>query len=47
MDLSLKAKDLEEMGKTGNLDQAGESLTEVEAEYAKVRSALEMIQQNG
>ena len=47
MDLSLKAKALEEMGKTGNLDQAGEILAEVESEYAKVKSALEMIQKNG
>jgi hypothetical protein len=47
MDLSLKAKALEEMGKTGNLDQAGETLTEIESEYVKVKFSLEMIQKNG
>jgi len=47
MDLSHKAKALEEMGKNGDLGQVGESLTDAEAEYAKVKSALEAIQKNG
>jgi HPt (histidine-containing phosphotransfer) domain-containing protein len=45
--LSQKAKDLEEIGKAGNLDLAGEPLIEAEAEYSKVKSALEAIQKNG
>jgi len=47
MDLSLKAKDLEEMGKSGELDLAEVPLTDAEAEYAKVKFALETIQKNG
>jgi HPt (histidine-containing phosphotransfer) domain-containing protein len=47
LDLSQKAKVLEDMGKAGDLSQAGEVLPDVEKEYAKVKSALEMIQKNG
>ena len=47
MDLSQQAKALEEMGKTGNLGQAGEALAGAESEYEKVKSALEIIQKNG
>lgn len=47
MDLSQKAKKLEEMGKSGNLDQAEVSLSDIEAEYLRVKSALEKIQRNG
>jgi HPt (histidine-containing phosphotransfer) domain-containing protein len=47
MFLSLKAKALEEMGKSGELDQAEVSLKDAESEYAKVKSALETIQKNG
>jgi HPt (histidine-containing phosphotransfer) domain-containing protein len=47
LDLSKKAKTLEEMGKSGELDQAEASLTDAEGEYAKVKSALETIQKNG
>ena len=47
MELSQKAKELEEMGRSGDLDQVGEALADVETEYKKVKSALEMIQQNG
>ena len=47
MDLSKKAKALEEMGKSGELDQAEASLIDAEAEYAKVKFSLETIQKNG
>ena len=47
MDLSQRAKTLEEMGKSGNLEQAGEALQGAETEYEKVKSALEMIQKDG
>lgn len=47
MDLLKKAKDLEEIGKSGRLDQADAFLTDAETEYLKVKSALEKIQQNG
>lgn len=47
MVLSDKAKQLEDLGKAGDLDQAAASLEEAETEYQKVRSALEMIQKNG
>lgn len=47
MDLSRKAKGLEDMGKSGKLDQAEASLTDAEADYLKVKSALETIQNNG
>ena len=46
-ELSEQAKNLEEMGKSGELDQAETSLMDAEAEYVKVKSALEMIQKNG
>ena len=46
-DLSNKAKKLEEMGKSGQLDQAEASLSDAEAEYLRVKSALENIQRNG
>ena len=47
MDLSQKAKTLEEMGKDGDLKQADGALTDAETEYAKVKTALEMMQKNG
>ncbi len=47
MALSQKAKDLEEIGKAGSLEKAGEPLTEAEAEYSNVKSTLEAIQKNG
>ncbi len=47
MDLAQKAKALEEMGKVGDLKQAGGALTDAEAEYEKVKTVLEMIQKNG
>ncbi len=46
MALSHKAKVLEEMGKSGELDQVEGSLTDAENEYAKVKTALERIQKN-
>jgi HPt (histidine-containing phosphotransfer) domain-containing protein len=46
-DLTNKAKDLEEMGKSGQLDLAEASLSDAEAEYLRVKSALENIQRNG
>jgi HPt (histidine-containing phosphotransfer) domain-containing protein len=46
MDLSQKAKNLEDMGKTGDLEEAGEVLQEAEIEYTKVKSDLETIQKN-
>ena len=46
VELSQKAKALEEMGKSGDLNQAGEALSEVEDEYTRVKSALEMIQKD-
>ncbi|MCJ7536690.1 MAG: Hpt domain-containing protein [Anaerolineales bacterium] len=47
VDLSEKAKNLEAMGKTGDLEQAEAPLKDAEAEYTKVKSALEMIQKDG
>ena len=47
MELSQKAKDLEELGKVGNLEKAGEPLAEAEEEYTKVRFTLKAIQKNG
>ena len=47
MELSQKAKDLEELGRIGNLDQAGELLAGAENEYEKVKSTLETIQKEG
>ncbi len=47
MELSRKAKALEDMGKADDLEPAGEALAEAESEYEKVRQALEMIQKNG
>ena len=46
MDLSQKAKILEDMGKNGVLDTADEALEDAESEYAKVKMALEVIQKN-
>lgn len=46
-DLSKKAKALEEIGKSGELDQAEGSLRDAETEYTKVKTALETIQKNG
>lgn len=47
MGLSNKAKQLEDIGKEGQLEQAAAPLGEAEAEYEKVKFALEMIQKNG
>jgi len=47
MALSEKAKNLEDLGKAGKLNQAAERLEDAEAEYTKVRTALETIQKNG
>jgi HPt (histidine-containing phosphotransfer) domain-containing protein len=47
MSLSRKAKALEDMGKSNDLQGAGDSLKDAEEEYAKVKSALEAIQENG
>lgn len=47
MNLSRKAKALEDMGNSNDLQEAGESLKDAEAEYAKVKSALEAIQRDG
>jgi HPt (histidine-containing phosphotransfer) domain-containing protein len=47
MTLSRKAKDLEELGKAGDLEKADEPLTEAEVEYSHVKSALEGIQKDG
>lgn len=47
MDLSMKAKALEEMGKSGDLSSADEALIDVETEYEKVKTSLEVIQKNG
>ena len=47
MGLSATAKNLEEMGKTGRLEDAATHLEDAEAEYMEVKSALEMIQENG
>lgn len=47
MDLSRTAKTLEDMGKAGELEQAGEVLAAAETEYEKVKTALETIQKNG
>lgn len=47
MDLSQKAKNLEDLGKNGDLNYAAETLREAESEYMKVKSVLEKIQQNG
>lgn len=46
-ELSNQAKKLEEMGKTGQMDHAEASLSDAEAEYLRVKSALEKIQRNG
>jgi HPt (histidine-containing phosphotransfer) domain-containing protein len=47
MGLSEKAKNLEHMGKEGQLENAAVPLEEAESEYINVKSALEMIQKNG
>jgi HPt (histidine-containing phosphotransfer) domain-containing protein len=47
MSLSQKAKELEDLGKEGKLEQAEAPLEEAESEYMKVKSALELIQKNG
>lgn len=47
MKLSEQAKRLEELGKSDSLDQVGAQLEDAEAEYGKVKNALEMIRQNG
>jgi HPt (histidine-containing phosphotransfer) domain-containing protein len=43
MQLSRMCKGLEEMGKAGTLDGAAGRILEAEAEYARVKSALEAI----
>jgi HPt (histidine-containing phosphotransfer) domain-containing protein len=45
--LSQQAKALEDMGKANNLEEANISLADAEAEYSKVKSALEAIQKDG
>jgi len=45
--LSEQAKILEDFGKSGSLDQAGTLLADAEAEYSKVKIALERIHSNG
>ena len=45
--LSEKAKKLEDLGKSGTLDQAKAPLQDAEAEYSKVKTALETIQKDG
>jgi HPt (histidine-containing phosphotransfer) domain-containing protein len=47
MGLSERAKNLEDLGKDGQLEQAVAPLEEAESEYTRVKSALEMIQKNG
>jgi HPt (histidine-containing phosphotransfer) domain-containing protein len=47
MELSEKAKNLEDLGKSGTLDQAKAPLQDAESEYIKVKSALETIQKDG
>ena len=47
MTLSQQAKQLEDLGKAGNLELAAGPLEEAEAEYGRVKTALEMIQKNG
>ena len=47
MSLSQKAKTLEDLGKAGNLEKAGEPLSEAEEEYLEVKTAMETIQKNG
>jgi HPt (histidine-containing phosphotransfer) domain-containing protein len=46
MGLSERAKQLEQLGKEGQLENAAIPLEEAEAEYMNVKSALEMIQKN-
>ena len=46
IDLSERAKNLEDLGKEGQLEQAAVPLQEAESEYTRVKSALEMIQKN-
>jgi len=41
--LAALSKQLEDLGKTGDLRSAAELLSEAEAEYARVRSALEEV----
>lgn len=45
--LSQKAKSLEDLGKANDLEEASDSLADAEAEYRKVKSALEAIQRDG
>ncbi len=45
--LSEKAKQLEDLGKSGQLKQAAKPLEEAESEYTKVKTALEIIKKNG
>lgn len=40
--LSALAKELENMGRAGSLEGAGEKLAQIESEYDRVRSALEV-----
>ena len=41
MELSRMCKELEDMGKAGTLDGAGERIARAQGEYARVRAALE------
>ena len=45
--LSVMCRDLEEIGKSGALVNVGERLAQVEAEYARVRAALQAIRAAG
>jgi HPt (histidine-containing phosphotransfer) domain-containing protein len=47
INLSQKAKILEDMGKTNNLGEASDTLKDAETEYSRVKSALEAIQKDG
>ncbi len=47
IELAEKCKELENIGKSGNLDAAGNILTDVESMYANVKSALEEIRDEG
>ncbi len=47
MTLSRMCRELEELGKNGTLAGAGERLAQAEAEYARVRSALQAIRAAG
>ena len=47
IELAEMCKELENIGKSGNLDAVGNILTDVESMYANVKSALEEIRDEG